>query len=113
MKDESKCSKDLLCKFKVIRDLPDALIEVCVSCGKKVCYNKAKDGTVDNSKYLRDHLRDTLQPYGRTKELFYKIYGTAPIKKANEVIKDRKPVDGRTPDELRRDVLNRIKRQYI
>ena len=75
MKDDGRCPKDILCEFERSRDLSDALIEVCVRCGKKVVYNKGPKGRINNSKYLRDHLRSTVQPFGRTRELFEKIYG--------------------------------------
>ena len=72
MSDESKCRKKELCEFQVSRDLPDAQIEACINCGKKVVYYK-KGGRVNNEKYLADHKRDFLQPYGKDTKLFIKI----------------------------------------
>src|SRR3990167_9309752 len=78
--ETSKCRKNFLCDYELSRDLPDALIEICVNCGKKVIYNKGKDSRIDNVKYLRDHIRQTVQPFGKTRELFMKIYGEEPMK---------------------------------
>ena len=79
--DEAKCRKDILHNFEISRDLPDALIEVCIACGEKNVYYK-KNGELDERKYNNAHFRDLLQPYGRTGELFYQIYGTQGIETA-------------------------------
>ena len=82
--DDSQCRKNFLCEFEISQDLYDALIEICKNCGKKVVYNKV-DGRVDSDKYLRDHLRDTVQPRGRTGKLFLEIYGSEPIEQARRM----------------------------
>lgn len=79
--EEAKCRKEQLHDFIAIKDLPDALIEVCRFCGEKMIYNKV-NGKYDTQKYLQAHLRDTLQPYGPTGELFRRIYGTKGIEMA-------------------------------
>ena len=89
MIDDSKCTKSILCGFEISRDLPDALVEICKFCGKKVVYNR-KNGKIDDKKYLRDHLRDTVQPYGRTHKLFIQIYGTEPLKEVENWGEKRK-----------------------
>ena len=78
MKDQSKCTKPghQLCDFKQIEDYPDAVVEVCINCGKKVIYNR-RDGKIDEKQYLFDHKRDFLQRKGKDKKLFEKIYGNA------------------------------------
>lgn len=76
MKNNSKCKSPgkILCDFKVLYDKPDAQVEVCRNCGKKVIYNR-RDGRIDNDQYRRDHKRDILQSRGKDKRLFKKIYG--------------------------------------
>lgn len=73
--DDSKCRKNVYCDFLLSRDLLDALIEVCVNCGKRVVYFKKSRGRINNQKYLRDHIRHTVQPFGKTSKLFMQIYG--------------------------------------
>ena len=81
MDDNSKCKKSIFCDFELSRDLPDARIEVCAACGKKVIYRKIK-GKYDEKKYLRDHIRDTVQPCGKNAKLFYQLYGAEPVERA-------------------------------
>lgn len=82
-KDDSKCKKDILCKFEISRNLDDALIEICENCGKKIVYYK-RNGLIDDRKYARDHKRDLIQPYGKDAKLFYKFYGNESVKRAIE-----------------------------
>lgn len=56
-------------------DYSDALVEVCRDCGKKLVYNKAKDGTIDNNRYYQEHLRDFAQPRGPTAYIYERFYG--------------------------------------
>lgn len=104
MKDDSNCPKNILCDFKRIGDYYDALVEVCRNCGKKIIYGKKfeikwrEDGNwylryedeVDPSKYLRDHIRDTLQPYGRTGKLYRQIYGLETVKAMEKLFRGKK-----------------------
>lgn len=80
--DEAFCRKDKLHNFLMIIDTSEVIIERCENCGKKTRYNK-NGGKYDKNKYLRAHLRDTLQPYGRTGKLFREIYGTKSLESAN------------------------------
>ena len=73
MKDDSYCKKDILCEFSKENEFYDALVEICVNCGKRVVYQKP----IDQEKYALDHQRSTLQP---SNPLFKRIYGTAGIK---------------------------------
>jgi len=104
--------KNILCDFRPSRNLPDALIEVCVKCGKKVVYNKVK-GKTDNRKYLRDHIRDTVQPFGKNAELFEKIYGHKGIIEfyKNSPQKKSKKQTAKDWEELRQDVRRDIRKQ--
>lgn len=90
MKDDSLCPKSFLCAFEESRNLPDAVVEICVRCGKKVIYNKGKNGRIDNKKYLRDHRRDFIQPYGEDKKLFIKLWGYKGIETAQRFVGKKK-----------------------
>jgi hypothetical protein len=113
MKNDSACRKSVLCRFEKSRDLPDALIEVCVNCGKKVIYNK-RDGNVDDAKYLRDHLRDFAQPFGRTAKIFERIYGKAAVARMRSLPR-RKSKDQLREEfqEVTREAKRAIRRQYV
>lgn len=74
--EESKCrvTAKILCDFRVTGDYPDAQVEVCNFCGRKVIYNKSR-GRIDNKLYLRQHFRDFVQPYGEMRDLYRRLYG--------------------------------------
>jgi hypothetical protein len=76
MKDDSRCKKRKYCDFKVELSNDEAQVERCIFCGKKVIYKKESiTGRIDNKKYLRDHIRHTAQPFGKTKKIFKEVYG--------------------------------------
>ena len=107
-KDDSRCRKGKYHQFEVSRSLEDANIEVCVLCSKKVVYYKEPiTGRIDNKKYLADHIRDFCQPRGKTRKVFEKLYGR------NRAPQRPKKLDNRTLDERRRELEQRIKRQYL
>src|SRR3990167_7481721 len=103
--DDSVCRKNIYCDFTSLRDLSDAVIEVCTQCGKKVVYNKIGK-RIDNAKYLRDHIRSTIQPYGKTQKLFYKIYGAGIHQSVMRELgkKKTKAEIEQTWEQLRRDI---------
>lgn len=82
--DEARCQRDKLHDYEISRDLPDALIEICTKCFKKEIYYKV-DGVFDVKKHLRAHIRDTVQPYGKTAQLFYELYGNKPLEDAQRL----------------------------
>ncbi len=86
MSDEAKCRKGILHDFEISQDLPNVLLEVCRFCGEKGVYRKV-NGRYDAIRHLRAHLRDTLQPHGRTSGLFKQIYGIKGIKIAEQARK--------------------------
>jgi hypothetical protein len=70
----SNCkSSQKWCRFTRVRETPEAYVEKCDFCHRRVDY-RIKGGTIDNRKYLSDHIRDTCQPYGRTKQVFEQVY---------------------------------------
>lgn len=98
MKDDSYCKKDVLCDFRIEKEYHDALVEVCVQCGKRIVYPKP----VNQEKYNRDHKRMTLQP-SDDYDLFVRIYGTKGIeemKRQGEKFVDKKK-RGKIMEELR------------
>ena len=109
------CRKAWLCDFKVIGDHQDAQVEVCVQCSKRVIYNKNKiNGRIDNYKYLQDHRRDFVQPYGETRKDFLKLYGHnmetyKQIAKAQQA----KQAKGQEYEEMMKDVKSFVKRRMI
>ena len=104
MRDNSKCSKNFLCDFKSIGEHPDAYVEICTNCAKKVIYNKDENGRIDNAQYARDHIRDILQPFGSTAKLFEKIYGRTALIKAQELRAIPYKKSKRDPDRKRKYV---------
>ena len=63
--------------YRTIIDSEDGKREVCVECKHQLSTKKdAKTGRIDNKKYLKEHVRDTAQPFGRTGKTFNKYYGS-------------------------------------
>lgn len=63
-------------QYKLINDNKDGRVEICVECKFRLTTKKdSKTGRIDNRKYLKEHLLDTLQPNGRTGKLFNRYYG--------------------------------------
>ena len=61
--------------FKSISDTPSGLREICVECKFILKTPKGEKGRIDNKKFLKEHIRDTAQPFGRTSKIFNKYYG--------------------------------------
>ena len=78
-------------------DAPDAIVEDCKICGERVCYWK-RDGRIDNTKYLRDHIRDFCQPEGPTSRIYAEIYGEG-ARKRSLAIRRMKADAGRKKEE--------------
>ena len=115
MKDDSRCPKNIYCDFERTISNTEVQVEVCKNCGKKVAYPKDSKGRVEKAKYLRDHVRDTVQPFGRTRKLFLKIYGEEPVKKLYERFsgKKSKAQIQREWEDLRKDIARRAGRIYV
>lgn len=60
--------------YKIINDNADGLLEICTECKKKLVTKKGFKGRVNNKEYLKEHIRDTAQPRGRTAKIFNKYY---------------------------------------
>lgn len=61
--------------YRKITETNSGIREICVECKKILSTPKGKTGRIDNKKYLKEHVRDTAQPTGRTKHIFEKYYG--------------------------------------
>lgn len=59
--------------FVQLYDSPQAKIERCNICGKRVRWNKNKK-RVDNVGYLQAHVRQFAQPVGSTKTIFMRLH---------------------------------------
>jgi len=64
------------CEWKTVNDNKDGLLEICIICKRKLVTKKdPKTGRIDNRKYLKEHVRETAQPFGRTSKIFNRYYG--------------------------------------
>jgi len=68
--------------YKVINEDASGRLEICLVCKKRlVTIKDRKTGRIDNKKYIKEHIRDTAQPNGRTGKIFAKYYGDGTISK--------------------------------
>lgn len=65
--------------FKVVGDGKWGVLERCLLCGHYEEYKKGSDGSMDNVKYLKDHIRDFCQSTGSTAHIFKEIYGAKAV----------------------------------
>lgn len=72
--------RDLGCRhgqphdFKIIHENPHAKWEQCQICGVRKRYNKGYKGRVENTEYLKDHVRNFAQRGGATRRVYAKVY---------------------------------------
>lgn len=68
------------CRFGQPHDLvvlgenPQRLWEKCKICGKTFKWNKGYKGRIDNTRYLKAHVRQFAQDFGSTKRVYKKLY---------------------------------------
>jgi hypothetical protein len=112
----SKCEKDENGYHDPIRfhDYPDAVVEGCKLCNRKLIYNK-HDGRINEAEYYNDHIRDFAQPYGSTRKIFERIYGKAggvAVRRAKDLYGNRKSKDqiAREWDETLKDSQREMRR---
>lgn len=81
-----KCLKDPNGYHDCIQfhNYPDAVIEGCKSCNKKLIYYK-RDGKINEAEYYNDHIKDFCQPYGSTAKIFDKVYGKQGRRRVSDV----------------------------
>lgn len=107
MSNDARCPKGAYCDFELLKDKPDAQVEVCTLCGKKVIYWKV-GGKVDNKKYLEDHIRDFAQPLGATQDVFEEIYGRKYRLYLIEEAKKRKTSPAKMWEEIRAEMKETV-----
>lgn len=61
--------------YEMVGENPDAVVEVCKECKKRLVTKKDSKGRIDNAAYLKEHVRDTAQPTGTTAKIFKRFYG--------------------------------------
>ena len=68
------------CRFGQPHDLvklgetPHQTWERCSICGKTFKWNKGYKGRIENTAYLKAHVRQFAQDFGSTKRVFMKLY---------------------------------------
>jgi len=62
--------------YEKISETNDGIRERCTFCRKKIVVKRGIDGSINTRFYRKEHLRDLLQPHGRTAGQFEKVYGT-------------------------------------
>lgn len=68
------CRYGLPHDLKIINETVHVKHEVCKICNKKFRWNKGYRGRVQNTEYLKAHVRNFAQRWGSTKAVYYKIY---------------------------------------
>jgi hypothetical protein len=67
--------------YVIISETDNAIVEVGKECKKRLVTRKGEKGSIDNKRWLREHVRDTAQPSGITGKIFERYYGySAPDK---------------------------------
>lgn len=61
-------------EMKVLHENLRVKWEVCLICNKKYRFNKARNGRVNNTEYLKIHVRNFAQRDGATKRVYNKVY---------------------------------------
>lgn len=60
--------------FRPMKDTKTFKVEKCLICGLRKKYNKGYHMRIDNTQYLKDHVRNFAQPTGTTKRVYAKVY---------------------------------------
>lgn len=74
-------SGDLGCKWRgiphdllIVHDSRRVKVEACTICNRKYRWYKGPRGRVQNTEYLKAHVRNFAQRFGATKRIYKKIY---------------------------------------
>lgn len=68
------CRYGLPHEFKILGENKHAKWEVCIRCNVKKRYVKGYRGRVENTEYLKDHVRNFAQKHGATKRVYMRVY---------------------------------------
>lgn len=60
--------------FVQLKDTPHATFERCRLCRVYKRWNKGYKGRINNTEYLKDHVRQYAQKFGATKRVYNKLY---------------------------------------
>lgn len=64
-----------------IKDDKFGIVKVCKICKARMSFSKDKTGRIDNRKYLEFNKANFVQPFGRTGNLYRRLYGNPDPKK--------------------------------
>ncbi len=68
------------CDWKTVNENKEGMLEICQVCKRKLVTKKdPKTGRVDNKRFVKEHIKWTAQPNGRTAKVFHKYYGDGTI----------------------------------
>lgn len=68
------CRDGLPHEVKILHESPKVKWEVCVRCNKKFRWIKGFKERINNTEYLKVHVRNYAQKFGVTKRIYHKIY---------------------------------------
>lgn len=108
---EAKCPRNVAHDFRVTGSYPDATVEVCSFCSKKVIWRQDSRGRMDNRGYLRAHLRSFVQPHGLTERAFALIWGEKAWRKAVKERPNSLPVDWDVAADDAKKFLRELKKE--
>jgi hypothetical protein len=60
--------------YQVVSQNVQGSVEVCTECKHRITVKVDANGRIDNKKYLKEHVRDTSQPNGKTGKIFKQYY---------------------------------------
>lgn len=60
--------------FVRIGATPQQIWEQCTICGEKKKWNKGYRGRIENTEFLKAHVRQFAQDFGSTKRVYMKLY---------------------------------------
>jgi len=102
---QALCPKSFLHSYRIKGQSVRSQVEECDSCHKKVGYNKVGD-TFDNKKYLLDHFKDFVQPFGTHRKIFCLVYGDTAAERWNKAIDQNK--NTRSTEEIWADAKSKL-----
>lgn len=71
--------------YKISGENRDGILEICTECKHKLITRKDRKGKSDNVAFLKEHQRDTAQPFGATDKLYKRFYGKPKTHRGKEI----------------------------
>lgn len=109
--NEARCPKAVAHDFRDVASYPDATVEMCVNCSKRVIWKQDERGRMDNRGYLRAHFRSFVQPVGSNAQAFAAIHGEKAWRKAVEERPNELPMDWDLAGEDAKKYLRELKKE--